>query len=559
VSARWRRAFGGAVFGALASLAAGCIGENPIDVDARVRVFGLLGGLEVGQALTLEGEQAERIPLPGNATGADYVIVPFLGSDLNATVTVGIQGATLVDAVGSPSGRVSRDAPTFLGHPALGAAAATARFHERLRRWEIEELEPELRSMSPRVAEARSRPASAPAAPAPAVGDVLTLRTINGAAANFCEAPLMRDGRVAAVSSRAIVVSDLASPVQLSDVDLAAVASEFDALVYPVDVEHFGEPSDVDANGRVIIFFTPVVNDREAAGFHFAGDLFSQLDCPASNEAEIVYILSPDPSGQTAVQVSYDAVRRIASGIVAHEVQHLINASRRIYVNNASQLESVWLNEALSHIAEELIFYEATPFGPGQNLDLDDLRSVLDATNRFIAADLFFYASYAADPTAATLTGPVDEPTRGAMWAFLRYAADLEGRPDTEFFHALVNSTTRGLANLNRVLRTGDALDLMQAWTASVFSDDHVDGVPDFLTQPSWNFRSILPVLTDDGAFPLDLQVIQTGGGQVQVALNGGSSAFFRVAVGGLRTGEVKLDVSGSSADALRVTVIRSR
>ena len=563
-----------AVVGSLFLLTAGCVGDNPIDVDGRVGVFGLLGGLAVGEALTLEGAQAERIALPGNAEGANYVIVPFLGSDADADVTIGIQGATLLDAVGPPAARVSAHGTRLLGRPSFSAEAATARFHERLRRSEIQQLEPRLRSMDRRLAGVASRTASEPpaaapgadpaAAPAavparvPVVGELLSLTTINDASADICAAPLERGGRVVAVSNTAVVVSDTLSPAELAPSEFAAIAAEFDQLVYPVGVETFGAPTDLDANGRIIVFFSPVVNDREAAGFFFAGDLFPRSECAASNEAEIVYILSPDPFGETALQVSIDAVSFLATDFLAHELQHLINATRRIYVNDAEQLESVWMNEGLSHVAEELMFYELTSFGPGENLALEQLQSESEVANRFLVGNFLFYASYMEDPTAATLTGDDNNATRGAAWAFLRYAADQEGRPDTEFFHDLVNSTTNGFANLNQVLETGDALDMMQAWTASVFSDDFIDGLPDFLTQPSWNFRSALPTLMDDGAFPLDLDVLQANGGRTEIQMNGGGSAFFRISVGSARTGDVQIDVAGATADALRVTVIRS-
>jgi len=302
-----------------------------------------------------------------------------------------------------------------------------------------------------------------------------------------------------------------------------------------------------------------VVNDTGALGFNFAGDLFPQSECAASNEAEIVYILSPDPSGETAVPFSVGDLSFLASDIVGHETQHLINNGRRIYVNGATELEAVWLNEGLSHIAEEQLFYATTPFGPGQNLNLDDILSVVDEANRFLVGDVLRYASYAAAPTDATLTGSDNSATRGAAWAFLRYAADHEGRPDTDVFYALVNSTTSGLANLNEVLQSGDALDLMQAWTASVFSDDYVEGMPEFLTQPSWNFRSVVPPLMRDGTFPLDPVVLDAGGGHAEVTLDAGASAFFQVHVDGARTGELRLDLGGSSPGSLRVTVIRAR
>lgn len=560
ITGRLKVARAAAVLGSLAVLAAGCINDDSVDVQTRMDAFNLLGGLNVGEALSLHGEQAGRVVLPGNTTGAEFAIVLFLGSEEEGTVTVGIDGAELLNVVGPPAGaKISGSGLGSFGRPLSALEAQTERFDERLRRREIERLEPILPSMNRETADLRAQGGSAPAAAVPSVGDILSLQAINDASPDLCAAPLQRGGRVAAVSDKAIVVSDTLSPAELSDAEFADIASEFDDLVLPVGVENFGQPTDIDGNSRIIIFFTPVVNDVNDLGFTFAGDLFAQSDCAASNEAEIVYILSPDPSGQTATQVDAAFVAFLASDIIGHELQHLINAARRIYVNDATELETVWLNEGLSHIAEELLFYATTPFGPGENIDLNGVSSVADEANRFALDDFLFYWSYAASPTEATLTGDDNDATRGAMWAFLRYAADLEERPDSDFFFALANSTTSGFDNLNEVLQSGDALDLMQAWTASVFSDDQVEDVPDFLTQPSWNFRSILPALTQDGTFPLDVQVIDTGGGHAEVSLNGGGSAFFQVRVDPERQGEFRLDVGGAIPEALRVSVVRAQ
>ncbi|HUF75671.1 MAG TPA: hypothetical protein VMM35_05300, partial [Longimicrobiales bacterium] len=102
--ARSERALTAVAVGSLALLAAGCIGENPVDADSGVKIFALLGGLEVGEGLSLQGAQAERIALPGmDATATEFVIVPFLGSDEDANVTVEIDGAALLDAIGPPA------------------------------------------------------------------------------------------------------------------------------------------------------------------------------------------------------------------------------------------------------------------------------------------------------------------------------------------------------------------------------------------------------------------------------------------------------------------------
>ena len=61
---------------------------------------------------------------------------------------------------------------------------------------------------------------------------------------------------------------------------------------------------------------------------------------------------------------------------LGHEYQHLINASRRMYVNTAAtDFEETWLDEGLSHVAEELLFYARTGLKPRANIDATLLRT----------------------------------------------------------------------------------------------------------------------------------------------------------------------------------------
>lgn len=549
-----------AVVAVLAVSLGGCVGDGPVSPETKLPAFGLLGGLGEGEALTLRGDDAERIVLPGMQDGADFVIVPFFGAEgAGGAIEVEVEGANLLDVVGAPGGAVD---------PATGAVGLdrdlafpeNGRVHRGLREAERRELGPLLRGPAGRSGRSRLLNRLGAAGAPPAVGDTISLRTLDPAGANdFCADPLDRGGRVAAVTDEVIVVSDTASPAELTDARYQGFADEFGGLVEPVIVENFGAPTDIDENGRVIVFFTPVVNELGALGFHFAGDLFPTNDCAASNEGEILYVMSPDPDEETSLPIDPDVLALIGTRIIGHELQHLVNAGRRIFVNEADRLEASWLNEGLSHIAEELLFYALTPLGPGENISLETLQSspeIVDAANRMLVGDLGFYFTYAAAPTDATFAGAANPATRGAAWAFLRYAADHQQGEDARFFFDLVNSTTSGVANLDAAVDFAGALDLMQAWTASVFSDDWLIGLPDFLKQPSWNFRSILPVFSDDG-FPLDVQVID-GNGSARATLRGGGSAFIRVRVGEARQAEVRINATGSPGRALRVSVVRA-
>lgn len=553
--------------GALVAPLAGCIEEGPTSPDADLAAFSLLGGLDVGQALSLSSSAAERLFLPGGEGGAEFVVVTFFGTEAEGSqITVGIDGSELVDVTGPPAGSAGSPPPTTL-QTSRPAFPGDVEFHRELREAEIRELEPRLSAApwrdtdGPPPLDRRGVAAPAPAA-VPQVGDTIPLRVLNQSSTDICSNPHQRAGRVAAITPDVIMVSDTASPAELSDAQLQELASEFDQLVRPVEVEAFGEPTDIDENGRVVVFFTPIVNQQGVGGFHFAGDLFPRSECAASNEGEIFYIISPDPNGEanSNLPVDGEVVAQLATGIIGHEFQHLVNAGRRIYVNNATSFEAVWLNEGLSHIAEELLFYETTGLTPRENISFNRLVSsqeIAQGADRFVVQNLFQYAQYAATPSAATFLGSDNSETRGAAWSFLRYAADMEEGDDTQFWFDLVNSRTRGFDNLNAVLETANGFDLFQAWTASVFSDDQVTDLPPFLTQPSWNHRTILPFFFQDEQFPLDVRVVD-GAGSVQVALTGGGAAFFRVSVDPASQGEFRIDLSGSSPEDLRVSVVRA-
>src|SRR5678815_5511223 len=88
------------------------------------------------------------------------------------------------------------------------------------------------------------------------------------------------------------------------------------------------------------------------------------------------YALVPDPNGLFSDSRSKADVLDFTNSTLAHEYQHLINAGRRLYVTIAPTFEDTWLNEGLSHIAEELLYFKATKLAPRQNLDVNAVIAV---------------------------------------------------------------------------------------------------------------------------------------------------------------------------------------
>lgn len=534
----------------LAALLAGCVDAEPLTPAFEQRIFSVLGGLEVGEALTLVGIEAQSIVLAGGDDGARYVFIPFLAAEEGSVrLRVEVSGNDL-ESVPSGATQLDRAPPNV----AEGGGAASPLLDDRsahlqLRAWERNAAEARMKDGGHRwrrattgrdgVSERASRIAL--------VGDLVPLRVINRGVENsdLCESPHERIGRVTAVTDHAILLEDTLNPTPLSAADVQRIASEYEELVHPVAVENFGEPTDIDGNGHVYIFMTSALNEHASragggitVGFTFALDLLPRvgesegLGCAASNEAEIFYIIAPDPQGVIGVEVTEELVRRLTTAIVVHELQHMINSGRRFYeVADAQEFEELWLNEGLSHIAEELVFYAATGLRPRTNIDWERVTSeeaIFSAYSRFVRDNLSIYSSYLEEPEDESLMGksPRDDDftTRGATWAFLRYLADQTPGEDAALFHALVNSPIGGLENLQRVLET-DALTWMQRWTVSNYTDNlpPKQAVDARFTQPSWDFRSIFE--EEIGAVPLTPRALQPDD-SLRVTLRGGGSAY---------------------------------
>jgi hypothetical protein len=270
------------------------------------------------------------------------------------------------------------------------------------------------------------------------VGDLVTVN-VNGNVA--CSSPTYHAARVVAIGTRALILNDTLNPKGFSQADFDRFAVRFDTLVYPVDVGAFGEPTDIDGNGHITLVFTRALNELTpkssssyVGGFTFGRDLFPKTSnataqgCTASNQGEYFYLLTPDPSGVVNSNVrSTGFVDSVTTSVIAHEFQHLINASRRIYVTNAP-FEEKWLDEGLAHIAEELLFYQEGGATPRMNLGVTEIRASSRLKNAFNADMLGNsgrYRTYLQATDRSSPYAPDDSlSTRGAAWSLLRYASD---------------------------------------------------------------------------------------------------------------------------------------
>ena len=553
--------------------------------------------MTVGQVIT--PVSGTGICLSADATAsAEYALIPFFASTTqSATTSIDVVGtgvlpvttASLSPANG-PSlsrsmGGFGSTPPTMISPINDVQTSFETRLRERARRY-LTPLIPSARlweraqrtqsALSTKIAPTGS--ASLDAIPSSVtVGQILKL---NANANDPCTNPQIHAGRVVAITNRSIVVADTANPTPtFTDAQYASIGTTFDTLVDAVDTAAFGAPTDIDKNGKVLIFFTYAVNQLTPAassgvvgGFFYERDLFpttstSQAQgCPTSNVGEMFYMLVPDPNGTINGNKRDTAyVRQLTIGTTAHEYQHLINAGRRMYVNNANSFEEVWLNEGLSHVAEELLYYRVSGLSPRQNITAATIRATqtsVDVFNDYQNNNFQRFRQFVTKvPNASPYANNDSLETRGATWDLLRYLADHRGAGDADTWRLLVNSSTTGLPNLTNVFGA-NIMDQIRNWATSVESDD-VPGVSDtkFL-QPSWNLRSVFVDGYQKGVGPYPLSVVALQNASPStIPMIAGGEAYVRFSVAAGTKGTVDwIQTGGAPVNALvQFSVVRTK
>lgn len=520
--------------------------------------------MAIGGAVTISGSSV----CVSSSSAAEFALVPF-----NTSTTAATKSTFAVQPTGITT--VASDVASIATAGALGTsgvnASVTGRqaFEMRLRARERAEL-------TPRISSARNWMASRGASGGarlnviPSTVAVGSLVTLNSNADQACTNPDMRAARVMAVGKKAIVVADTLNPSNgYTQAEYASIATTFDDVVDAIDTKAFGQPSDIDGNGHVVLYFTSAVNaltPKNAGyyigGFFYSRDLFPNTStatidaCATSNVAEMFYLLVPDPSGAiNGNAFSKTFVTSATISTTAHEYQHLINASRRLYVNTAAtDFEETWLDEGLAHMAEELLFYGRAGLSPLTNINATLLRSndtYRTTFNDDAIANFSRLGSFLTNPSANSPYADNDSlATRGATWSFLRYAIDQQSATQESLLYQIVNSNFTGLTNLRTVFGS-DLTPLFRDWATSLILDD-VSGAASRYQAKSWNLASIMGAINTSGAYGLSTKSL-TNSATTSVAISGGSAAYLRfgVAAGG------SASLSWTAPAAMQTTLVR--
>jgi hypothetical protein len=487
--------------------------------------------LAVGQHVVLDPASSNgclRLPAAG-ASGARHLLV--LASTTSVRSTGGVQGPYFLRA--SSPGVVTASPPADAGAETEPVRtprriSAAAQFDGTLRERERQAL-----------AEARSRPA-APTAPAisaapPIVGEVQSFKVCTNLQ---CSA----FGTVAAtaryVGEHAAIFMDNTVPTgpPLTDVDLTELGSAFDAFHYGIDTTAFGRESDIDGNGMVIILMTDAVNDLtpdcsngRVIGYFFGGDLLSGSN---SNRAEVFYTMVPAPqTSQCAIATRRQVVDNLKPTLI-HEFQHMISFNQHALIRGGNAEES-WLNEAMSHFAEEL--------GGRLIPDVVCAPPFTSCRSQYTGGDILNGYDFLKDteshfliiPTSST--GTLEE--RGSGWLFLRWALDQYAADTvlaTATTRALVATSLTGVANIAAVTGANFS-SMVPQWLLATFLDDGTD-LPEEptgrLRYKSWGLRSIWTNPQNASIFPAGFPIAVeaiTGSYTRSGTLRGGSGRHFMI------------------------------
>jgi hypothetical protein len=231
-------------------------------------------------------------------------------------------------------------------------------------------------------------------------------------------------------------------------------------------------------------------------------------------------------------------VRSVSTLTLGHEFQHLINAFRRAYVTHSSAFEFTFLNEGLSSIAEELMFYRMSAgLAPKGKISLTDLTSGPAAGARTAGFNTFELPNFQRlalwlqrpDTTGPYRSAaPSSSAYRGAMWSYLRYAVDKSGSSTQSVtWNALVNSNLTGFANIQNALGGQSPFNRLEEWIVLLYVDDIGLPFPPGTGNQSWNYRSVYGGF-GFGGFPVMVRPLTDGVGVDLVYANGGGAAYFR-------------------------------
>ena len=522
-----------------ASAVFGTFGEGaPLTDVAAANLPGASRSASGASALSVPPLSGAVVSYPGpsaqfNDTAARYLVVPqypVQGSAPDSTLfrlTAG-SGAMAV-------------APSFVDQE--GQATAQGTFDLRLR--QIEATLPATEQLS-----------TGPLRAAGAAPDSVRNFYVLGSLDNNCF--VQTQARLKYTGARVYVYEDIGVSSGFSASEYAKFGTLFDDVLYPIDTAAFGFPSDVDGNGHIIVLLSQKINqltsraDCQTSGAYVAGYFFGYdlTNGTGSNRSEIFYSIAPDSTAQFSCAHRKSQVETQTPTTFIHEFQHMISYNQHVLMRKGAS-EVTWLNEGLSHIAEELgsKYYEAKYPAPAGRTNPAQLFP--DSSQGFITPDLRNAYSYLLAPRHKSVTtfaalGTLEE--RGAAWLFLRWLGDQKG---DQVYKQLVETSRRGTDNV--ATAAGEPFPALFGDFGIAAYTDSIDGVPRTAVPVRYRFtsrntRQIFGRLFPTRPNPIATTQLGCTGAVTQPMLQGTSTYFLTGGTAGCSGTRVDMTAADGSA-----------
>lgn len=484
------------------------------EASLHLRVCGAPLDLSLGDVRVMDpdapGECGFHLRAP--EAGA-YYRVTLAGTDAESEELLPV--TLVVEADGAPGGGTAAGGPRVAEPPRVGAARApphaisdaewrevdeihraTAALHRRIRRGE-RELFSRLAARGPvevlpdRSLAARGSGAAAAREPSPPE------RTFRLAAPDArhgltCNEYTSVDARLVTENDH-IALYEATDPVSRENAD--RILDYYANFGVPVIERYFGGVTDVNGDGRVVVLVDPHLSGL--GGYVWLADVFwSQAECPASNEMELVHISADAFS-------ALDQNRYWGLGVLVHEVKHLSSlANRYLYTGDlppgTRRYHPSWIEEGTAEVAVEAsarLAWEAAG-GPGVTervtgaLLESGIRDAYPEASGILARLGRMVGTFAQDPNAIAFNLVGQWDIYGSGWHFHRFLRDWYGnagvsRTDDEVFVMALNdaSTAPGIPGIESV--TGEAMEnllVQHAVAMSVAGAEDIlpEGVPRF-------------------------------------------------------------------------------
>ena len=417
------------------------------------------------------------------------------------TVTLTVSGNGVTEAVPPPPaahvrGRLALT-PTSLRR-SLRMVQATSREHQRLHA----EGEALLRRVGPSAVlrePAGPRPVAAAALPPKLVLDV----------GRSCDAGPQATALLIAEDERIAIYQDSTSnagPDSRVTIDMANVMLAYfrDFGLQIID-GYFGANSDIDGNGKLIVFITPSIGE-DTIGLIWTGNFLARASCPGSNEGEYVYLSHVPVVELLDPELPFS----LALHALVHEAKHVTSMYQRILRADGGDIDfhPFWHKEGGAEIAAELAARLAWHTRGGPNLHItvseEHLGSTTTITSENIAM-LFMLLraqeTLSVQPNSLVIAppgGPSDYEY-GSGWLFLRFLADAYGNSggapmaDAPFFRALSDPVTASGSSGITSMTGRTWSKLMEEYVAAAMLNGQTDlPVPGGIT--SYNFPSAIEI-----------------------------------------------------------------